>query len=166
MAIEISNYVSYNEVIRSATALKKNIDNTPNKLQLCRIKSLCKNLFDPLREWCGGRVKINSVFRSKLLNSKIGGASKSQHLANNGAAVDIDDIYGHKTNLEMFHYIKDNLEYDKLIAEFPTDGGQPRWIHMSYREGENRGIAMIAIKVMKKTHYVLYKGNEHHLADD
>jgi len=167
MARRISNYVSYKEVVHSATAIKKDIDNTPNEIQIQRIISLAKNLFDPLRVWCGGRVKINSVFRSKLLNSKIGGSTKSQHMANNGAAIDIDDNYRHKTNLEMFHYIKDNLEYDKLIAEFPVDG-QPRWVHVSYRDcddGDNREMAMIAIKVKgrngkKKTKYVLYEGNE------
>ena len=160
VAQRISNYVSYKEVTFSSTAIKKDIKNKPTKIQLQRIIKLANNLFDPLRVWCGGRVKINSVFRSKALNSKIGGSTKSQHMANNGAAIDVDDIYGYKTNLEMFHYVKDNLEYDKLIAEFPEDG-QPRWVHMSYRDGDNRGIAMIAIKVKKKTKYVLYDGNEH-----
>ena len=160
MAKKISNYVSYREVVRSATAIRKGINNTPNESQLDRIITLANKVFDPLRVWCGGRVKINSVFRSKELNSKIGGSKTSQHMANKGAAIDIDDIYRHKTNLEMFHYIKDNLEFDQLIAEFPVDG-QPRWIHVSYNEGRNRGRVMIATKRDGKTHYVLYNGNEH-----
>jgi len=160
MSTEISKYVSYNEVVRSATAYRKNIDNTPNKWQLNRIIKLANNVFDPLREWCGGRVKINSIFRSELLNYVIGGAESSQHMANKGAAMDIDDVYHNKTNLEMFHYIKDNLPFDQLIAEYPENGA-PRWIHVSYNEGKNRGKIMIATKVQGRTKYILYQGNEH-----
>ena len=29
--------------------------------------------------------------------------------------MDIDDIYGHKTNKEMFDWIKENLDFDQLI---------------------------------------------------
>jgi len=162
MSIEISKYVSYNEVIRSATALRKNIKNIPNSEQLDKIKILSKKVFDPLRIWCGGRVKINSIFRSKKLNTKIGGSKSSQHMAFKGAAMDIDDIYGHKTNLEMFYYIKNNLIFDQLIAEFPKDG-EPRWLHVSYNEGKNRNRILIATKISKRTKYLLYEGNEHYL---
>jgi len=160
MNIEVSNYVSYREVVRSATAIRKDISNTPNKRQLDRIIKLAKNVFDPLRVWCGGRVKITSVFRSSVLNYAIGGSESSQHMANKGAAIDIDDVYNYKTNLEMFHYIKDNLDFDQLIAEFPVDGA-PSWLHVSYNEGKNRGKIMIATKVKGKTEYILYNGNEH-----
>ena len=159
MARRISNYVSYKEVVYSSTAIKRDIDNSPNEIQLSRIISMATKLFDPLRVWCGGRVKINSLFRSERLNDLIGGSRTSQHMANKGAAIDIDDNYKHKTNLEMFHYIKDNLEFDQLIAEFPING-QPRWLHISYSEGANRGRVMIATKIKGRTKYLLYEGNE------
>jgi zinc D-Ala-D-Ala carboxypeptidase len=160
MSIEISKYVSYDEVVVSNTALRKNIDNSPNECQLEKIRVLCKKVFDPLREWVGGPVKVNSVFRSKKLNSAIGGSKKSQHMALKGAAIDIDDNYNHKTNLEMFHYIKDNLKFDQLIYEF-GDYNNPRWLHISYNEGANRNRVLIATKINEKTTYLLYKGNEH-----
>lgn len=160
MTRKISNYVSYKEVTYSPTAIKKGINNEPNEEQIQRIIKLANKVFDPLRVWCGGRVKINSVFRSEKLNDLIGGSNTSQHMANKGAAIDIDDNYQYKTNLEMFHYIKDHLQFDQLIAEFP-DNGQPSWIHVSYNEGKNRGKAMIAIKENGRTKYVLYEGNEH-----
>lgn len=160
MARRISNYVSYREVTHSATAIRRGINNTPSEKQIHRIILLANKVFDPLRVWCGGRVKINSVFRSEELNERIGGSRTSQHMANKGAAIDIDDNYNHKTNLEMFNYIKDNLEFDQLIAEFPLDG-QPRWLHVSYNEGRNRGRIMIATKDDEgDTEYVLYGGNE------
>jgi zinc D-Ala-D-Ala carboxypeptidase len=162
MSIYISEYVSYKEVVFSRTAHKRGINNVPNEKQLERIKKLCTKVFDPLRIWVGGPVKVNSVFRSKKLNAAIGGSKTSQHMANKGAAIDIDDIFGHKTNLEMFHYIKDNLEFDQLIAEFPNGKGNPAWLHISYNEGANRNKILIATKnSRKKTIYLLYKGNEH-----
>ena len=160
MSIEISKYVSYKEVVYSQTALRKNIDNIPNAVQLERIILLCKKVFDPLREWVGGAVKINSVFRNPKLNAAIGGSSTSQHMANKGAAVDIDDNYGHKTNLEMFHYIKENLEFDQLIYEF-GDYDNPNWIHVSYNEGANRNKVLIATKINKRTTYLPYENNKH-----
>jgi len=160
MARRISNYVSYKEVVHSATAIKRDIDNTPNEEQLQRIILLANKLFDPLRVWCGGRVKINSVFRSKRLNELIGGSRTSQHMANKGAAIDIDDNYRHKTNLEMFNYIKDNLEFDQLIYEF-GDYNNPAWLHVSYNEGNNRGRVMIATKRNGRTKYLLYNDNKH-----
>ena len=77
----------------------------------------------------GGPIKINSFFRSVELNKAIGGSSKSQHCE--GRAIDIDDTYGHKTNAEMYNYIKNNLDFDQLIWEFGTDNN-PDWVHVSY----------------------------------
>lgn len=165
--IEVSKYVSYKEVIFSETALRNDINNNPSKEQLELIKECAKKVFDPLREWVGGQVKINSIFRSIALNLKIGGSNSSQHsvgldkLKNSyGSAIDIDDTYGHKSNSEMFHYIKDNLDFDQLIAEFPDKEGNPSWVHLSYRpDGKNRKQILVAIKNPKTT-YVPYKGNE------
>jgi hypothetical protein len=90
---------------------------------------IAENIFEPLRKWVGGPIKINSFFRSIELNKAIGGSSKSQHCE--GRAIDIDDTYGHKTNAEMYNYIKNNLDFDQLIWEFGTDNN-PDWVHVSY----------------------------------
>ena len=105
--MKISEHISYKEATYSQTAIRNDIPNDPNEEQLERIKLAAEKLFEPLREWVGGPIKINSCFRSELLNKRIGGSKSSQHMANNGAAFDLDDTYGHKTNSEMFHYIKD-----------------------------------------------------------
>jgi hypothetical protein len=154
---KVSKYVSLKEVTRSNTALRKGIDNTPTFEQLERIKTLAKAVFDPLREWVGGAVKINSGFRSRALNMAIGGSSTSQHCANNGAAFDIDDTFGHKTNAEMFNYIKDNLDFDQMIWEFGTDEN-PDWVHVSYVSSKhNRKQILRAKKNSKnKTYYEVF----------
>jgi hypothetical protein len=118
-----------------------------------RIILLANNLFEPLREWVGGPIKINSCFRSEELNTRIGGSKSSQHMANNGAAMDLDDTYGHKTNAQMFHYIKDNLDFDQLIWEFGTDDN-PSWVHVSYKEEGNRKNILKACKINGRTKYL------------
>jgi len=156
--MKISNFVWFSEVVKSNTATRKGIDNTPNALQLERIKALAEMVFDPLRSWVGGQVKINSGFRSEALNKAIGGSKTSQHMANNGAAFDIDDTFGHATNKEMFHYIKSMLSFDQLIWEFGDDNN-PAWVHVSYvNTSVNRMQILVAKKNSKnKTYYVKYE---------
>ena len=125
----ISEHVSYREGVRSRTALRKGLDNTPNVAQLKCMIEIAELLFEPLREFVGGPIKINSFYRGPALNTAIGGSKRSQHMK--GQAMDLDDTLGYKTNAEMYHYIKDNLEFDQLIWEFGNDDN-PNWIHVSF----------------------------------
>ena len=126
---KISKHISYKEATHSATALRRGLDNTPNASQLKCMKDIAKGLFEPLREWVGGPIKITSMFRGEPVNTAIGGSKNSQHMK--GQALDLDDTFKHKTNAEMYHYIKDNLDFDQLIWEF-GDNNNPNWIHVSY----------------------------------
>ena len=132
--MKISDHITYAEAIHSQTAKRKGIDNTPNPTQVENMKLTAEKIFQPLREWVGGPIKINSFFRSPELNTKIGGSKTSQHCK--GQAIDIDDVYGYKTNSEMYHWIKENLSFDQMIWEFGTDT-QPNWVHVSYVSEEN-----------------------------
>ena len=112
---------------------------------------LADNLFEPLRKWVGGPIKINSFYRSPELNTAIGGSTSSQHCQ--GRAVDLDDTFGHKTNAQMFYYIKDNLDFDQIIWEYGDDLN-PDWVHVSYvSESENRARALRAKRENGKTTY-------------
>ena len=152
MTNKISKHISYKEGTYSQTALRRGLDNTPNEEQLKCMKEVAENLFEPLREWVGGPIKINSFFRGEPVNTAIGGSKYSQHMK--GQAMDIDDTFGHKTNAEMYHYIKDNLDFDQLIWEFGDDNN-PNWVHVSYvTHRENRKKLTIAKKVNGKTKYI------------
>lgn len=147
----ISNHVSYYEGVKSNTATRLNIDNTPEEQILDNMRGIAQNLFEPLRAWVGGPIKINSFFRCEDLNRAIGGSSRSQHCE--GRAIDVDDTFGYKTNGEMFHYIKDNLNFDQLIWEFGTDKN-PDWIHVSYTSpATNRKRVLKATKVNGRNNY-------------
>ena len=148
---KISKHVSYKEGTHSNTATRRNIDNIPDDYQLANMNAVALNIFEPLREWVGGPIKINSFFRSPDLNAAIGGSVKSQHCQ--GRAIDIDDTFGHKTNAEMYNYIKENLNFDQLIWEFGNDTN-PDWVHVSYvSDDQNRNRCLKAERVNGKAVY-------------
>ena len=152
MTNKISKHISYKEGTYSQTALRRGLDNTPNEEQLKCMKEVAENLFEPLREWVGGPIKINSFFRGEPVNTAIGGSTRSQHMK--GQAIDIDDTFGHKTNAEMYHYIKDNLDFDQMIWEFGDDKN-PNWVHISWvSHRPNRKKLTIAKRIDGKTRYI------------
>jgi carbohydrate-selective porin OprB len=153
----ISKHISEKEATKSITAMRLGLANTPDGNILSNMKNVAEHIFEPLRKWVGGPIKINSFYRSEALNKAIGGASKngkqtSQHCF--GYAMDIDDIYGHKSNAEMFNYIKENLNFDSMIWEF-GDSTNPDWVHVSYvSDSVNRNRILKAVRDKGKTKYI------------
>ena len=147
----ISKNISYKEGVYSNTAIRRGIDNTPNDEQLTNMELVAEEIFEPLRTYVSGPIKINSFFRSPELNTAIGGSKTSQHCK--GQAMDIDDTFGRMTNAEMYHWIKDNLDFDQMIWEFGDDDN-PAWVHVSYvSPSKNRNRCLKAYKENKKTKY-------------
>tara|TARA_R110002020_G_scaffold239643_1_gene452199 strand:+ start:1424 stop:1879 length:456 start_codon:yes stop_codon:yes gene_type:complete len=147
----VSEHISYKEATHSITAIRKGIKNIPNNEQLANMELLAEKVFEPLRKWVDGPIKINSFFRCPKLNKAIGGSTKSQHC--HGQAIDIDDTYGKVANSEMYHYIKSNLDFDQMIWEFGDDDN-PDWVHISYvSEEDNRRRCLKAERINDKTTY-------------
>ena len=147
----ISEHISYKESVYSRTATRLNIDNNPNDRQLLNMETIADEVFEPLRMWVGGPIKINSFFRSPELNTAIGGSTKSQHCQ--GQAIDLDDTFGRATNAEMYEFIKEHLDFDQIIWEFGNDDS-PDWVHVSYVSAqENRKRCLLAYKEKGKSKY-------------
>ena len=147
----ISDHVSYKEAIRSITAKRLGIDNSPTLEHTYNMQVLAEKIFEPLREYVGKPICINSMYRSPELNKAVGGSITSQHCK--GQAMDIDDKYGHATNAEMFEFIKNNLDFDQMIWEFGDDEN-PDWVHVSYiSKEENRNKILKAYKNKGRTAY-------------
>lgn len=132
----------------SPTAKARGISNKMNVSQIEAAKLLCQKVFEPVRAFVGGPIKLNSGFRSEALNRAIGGSSSSQHCK--GEAIDIP------INAKAFHYIKDNLDFDQLIWEFGT-AQEPSWVHVSYKKSGNRKQVLRATKVGGKTSYAPFR---------
>jgi len=147
----ISKHISDKEGVYSRTAIRRGLDNTPNDKQLNSMKLVAEEIFEPLRAYVNGPIKINSFFRSPKLNTAIGGSKTSQHCK--GQAMDIDDTFGRVTNAEMYYFIKEHLCFDQLIWEFGDDDN-PNWVHVSYVSSEdNRSRCLRASKTKGKTTY-------------
>lgn len=154
MSVHISEFISFEEATKSPTALRLGIDNEPDTEQLENMRHVAQKVFDPVRKFVGGPLLASSFFRSKELNDAIPGSSKtSEHME--GSAIDIDaDAYLYGTNLSIFEFIKNNLDYNQLILEYPDKFGSPAWVHVSLKRiGNNR--REILVKLKKK--YINFK---------
>ena len=148
----ISKHITLKEATYSATGEAKKIDNSPTAEHLASMKLLAEKVFEPVREWYGKPIKINSFYRSKALNMAIPGSSlTSQHSF--GQAMDMDTAADNK---KLFNYIRENLDWDQLIWEFGTNDN-PDWVHVSYKATGNRKQILKAKKVNGKSVYEPYK---------
>ena len=122
------------EMVRSETAAKFSIDNTPGEWEKKNLDKLVTNLLDPLREAWGAPIGVNSGYRCYTLNQMVGGAKKSQHLS--GKAADIRPIGRSFDEFKKFlvEWLKDK-DFDQCIIEMSKTS---RWIHISYDETRNR----------------------------
>jgi hypothetical protein len=128
---------------------------TPEHIE--NFKKLAINIFQPIREHFGKPIIISSGYRSAELNKAIGGSLSSQH--SSGEAIDIDMDGTDITNKQIFDYIKDNLTFDQMIAEFPKQGN-PDWVHVSFAANRSqRKQILVAKKVNGKTTYIPYKSD-------
>jgi hypothetical protein len=150
--MKITPNLNYEDVIYSATARSKGIDNNPNDEQKAQIVNFANFLYEPLHTLFPHEILKRSGFRSEELNKEIGGAKNSQHMALNGFAMDLDTS-GNKYNKLLFDTIRTKLIFDQLIWEFGSDD-QPEWIHVSYNKNKNRAQILRAIKTKQGTVYL------------
>ena len=148
---KLSKHVSLREGVYSTTALRLGLNNDPSKEHLKNMRLISEKVFEPLRMYVGGPIKINSFYRGPELNKAIGGSRKSQHC--HGQAMDIDDTFGVMSNSTMFNWIQDHLDFDQMIWEF-GDENNPDWVHVSYVDpGSNRNRCLRAKKCPSGTTY-------------
>lgn len=126
-------YFTIQELTASATAKRKGIDNTPDAVATANLTALVANILDPLREAYGKPIVVTSGYRCPKLNRAVGGAARSQHCT--GCAADIRTLSDRTwENRQLFDLIeKLKLPYDQLIDEYNYD-----WVHVSFRQGQNR----------------------------
>jgi len=156
--MKLSDNLELAEVIRSSTAKRNGISNMPTPEHIENFKKLAVNVFQPIRDHFNRAIFLSSGYRSAELNKITKGASStSQHCS--GEAIDIDMDGTEITNKQVFDYIKANLNFDQLIAEFPVNNN-PAWVHVSYEStGKQRKQILVAKKVGGATKYIAYKSD-------
>ena len=147
--MNLTRNFTLSELIKSDTAIRRDINNNPNAEQVEKLKALCENILQPVRDHFG-RVKITSGFRSVDLCLAIGSSANSQHAKAEAADFECPGV----DNAELADWIYKNLEPDQLILEFYTPG-EPNsgWIHCSWIPEGRRAQYMHAYKSEGKTKY-------------
>ncbi len=154
--MRLSRNFSLSEFTKSQTAIRKGISNKPSVNDIARLRFLCLEVLQPLRDEFNDilvdcYVVINSGYRSPKLNKAIGGSSKSQHCLGEAADIEIPGM----DNMEVAKWIRSSLNFDQLILEY-YKSRDPRsgWVHVSYRKGKNRRQILRAVKRGRKTVYL------------
>ena len=154
--MKISEHLDLSEVTRSDMAKRKGISNMPTPEHIENFKKLAQNIFEPIRKHFGVPIMISSGYRSKALNTAIGGSLTSQHFTGEAIDIDMDGTANGVTNKMVFDYIKGNLNFDQLIWEFGTKDA-PDWVHVSFEStGKQRKQILKATKVNGKSTYKAY----------
>lgn len=154
----LSPHLSLAEVTNSTTAKRLGIENEPTPEHLNNLRLIAIKIFEPIRMHFGKPIFVSSGYRSKELNSATPGSSRtSQHCT--GEALDLDQDgqpYG-ISNVLVFNYIKDNLNFDQLIWEYGTKD-KPDWVHVSYESsGMQRKNVLRGTRLNGRPHYQPFK---------
>lgn len=138
--MRLSKNFTLSEIIRSNTAKRKGINNSPTDKHLKNLQLMITHLIQPIRDELGP-IRVTSGYRSPRLNRSIGGSRKSQHCK--GQALDLQFWQdGKMENKKIYDFIKESgLEFDQMINEFDFS-----WIHISYNHKSNRNVVLEAYK--------------------
>ena len=131
--MNLTEHFTLTEFVRSETAERKHIDNTPTVEVVANLRALCRNVLEPARVSFGAPIYITSGYRCPALNAAVGGKPTSQHLR--GEAADLQ-VKGAKNLRKLYKVIKDHGIFDQLLYETNKSGA--KWIHVSYAPYGNR----------------------------
>ena len=148
-------YFTYNELIKSETALKLGIDNTPTDETIRDNIIELMDFLDGVREawtvkcekecWGNPAIVVNSGYRCDALNNAIGGSKTSAHTI--GAAADIEPKNQRNKEFLSFleQYLLDNhIPFDQLLNEKPDKNGVPSWIHIGLKNRQGKQRRMVS----------------------
>jgi hypothetical protein len=149
--MQLTNNFSLAEMVKSDTALRHDMDNTPGEAEIANLKTLCEKVLQPVRDHFQTGVKVNSGFRHPEVNAKVGGSKTSDHCKGQAADIEIPGT----ANADLAVWIMENLDYTQLILEFYTPGvPDSGWVHVSYDPANLKKQNLTATKKDGKTVYL------------
>ena len=132
--MNLTPHFTLDEMLKSQTALRRGLDNSPEPKQLENLLTLCEKILEPVRVHYERPVVINSGFRSLLVNRAVGSKDSSQHARGEAADIEIPGI----DNLVLYYWIAEEIDFDQLILEYYSGEPASGWVHVSYVGDENR----------------------------
>lgn len=153
---QLSTHFTLAEFVRSDTATRLGIDNTPEETHYRSMKDLCEHVLEFVRIHYGKPVKINSGYRSMALNMAVNPMTStvnrlSKHCLGQAADFEIEGV----TNYDLACWIRDNIpHFHQVILEFYTPG-QPNsgWVHCSYVPDNLKKECLTATRINGKVVY-------------
>jgi uncharacterized protein YcbK (DUF882 family) len=139
------------EMTKSETALRYGMANEPSETEIGNLRLLCEEVLQPVRDFYGMGVKVNSGYRHPLVNAKVGGSTTSDHCKGFAADIEIPGI----ANADLAQWIADNCEFRQLILEYYQIGvPDSGWVHVSFNPDDNKKQVLTATKQNGKTVYL------------
>jgi hypothetical protein len=147
---KLSPNFTLSEMVKSETALRKGLDNTPGAAEVANLKTLSEKVLQPVSDHYKKGVKVNSAFRHPNVNAAVGGSKTSDHCKGQAADIEIPGV----ANADLAEWISKNCEFTQLILEFYTPGvPDSGWVHVSYDPKNLKKQVMTAMKENGKTVY-------------
>jgi len=149
--MQLTNNFSLAEMVKSDTALRHDMDNTPGEKEIENLKRLAEKVLQPVRDYFKTGVKVNSGYRHPEVNAKVGGSKTSDHCRGQAADIEIPGV----PNADLAQWITENLDFTQVILEFYTQGvPDSGWVHVSYDPENLKKQALTAVKQNGKTVYL------------
>lgn len=144
----ISPHFRLSEFLVSQTAVRHDIDMTPNEEIIANITALCEEVLEPFRKDVDSPIIVSSGFRPEVLNTMIGGSKTSAHRF--GRAADFT-VIGMSPRSVCLHIRDMKLPYDQNIHEYG------KWTHIGISQlvTGNRFQDLTAFRKDGETHYVI-----------
>lgn len=131
----MTEHFTLNEFLRSDTASRYKIDNTPNKEQLENIEFVAIQL-EIIRSYYNKPIIITSGFRTKELNTLLKGSKTSQHMQ--GLAVDIN-LKSKNENKLFFNLVNKLIQEKKIKVYQLIDEYDYKWVHIGFSQTNPKG---------------------------
>lgn len=131
----LSAHFTLGELVKSDLALRHGINNTPSPAVVWNLGLLADAILEPVRLHFERPVLIRSGYRCVEVNTLCGSKPGSQHTTGQAVDFEVPDIH----NIRLARWIRENLDFDQLIAEFTSpDDPFAGWVHCSHVGAANR----------------------------
>lgn len=128
--MQLSKNFTLAELVRSSTAQRLGIDNTPTAEALQQLQRTAQML-ESLRAHLGGKpVLINSGYRNRVVNAAVGGVTSSDHAQ--GMAADIR-VPAYGTPYEVAKALAPHISALGIGQIIYESVGGAHWVHVSTR---------------------------------
>lgn len=121
-----SEFFTLAELIKSSTATKHHIDNTPPADVIRNLQYGVDMVLDPLRRIYGKPILITSGYRCPKLNTLVGGVSNSWHTQGNAADIHVASL---TEATKLFSNLQKIPSVDTVLFEHSGSG---QWLHVQW----------------------------------